>query len=251
MAICFCSPSNFSVFDNVETLIKIKTDSCFLTGHIKTLLGKNMIDQLDMRYGKVFEIKPFSEKTDSPRRKFCIIKIEFPDIGIVKQSVGQFAHHRTDMLGKTVLCLTNLASKNMFGQVSEVLVLGVSHPDGGVIPGDTQEAQATYLQPIHPIQFANKCVPKSLVPFDVWLTQEFRLAEVLRQSAEILKVRVDNESWTVPLITPLKMTIEGQHLIVARHPENPMQGRLPYSAQGEPMLAQPCDGRTRIGLKVF
>ncbi len=47
-----------------------------------------MIDRLDIRFGKVIDIRPFSDKPDSPRRKFCVIRVEFPGVG-VRQSVGR------------------------------------------------------------------------------------------------------------------------------------------------------------------
>lgn len=46
-----------------------------------------MIDLLDIRFGKVVDIRAFSDKADSPRRKFCVIKVDLPGVGI-RQSVG-------------------------------------------------------------------------------------------------------------------------------------------------------------------
>lgn len=210
-----------------------------------------MIDRLDFRFGRVCEIKPFSEKHDSPRRKYCVIKIEFLELGAIKQSVGQFVHHRADMLGETVLCLTNLGTKNMFGQPSELLILGLPHPKGGVIPGDKHEAQATFLQPVTSIWQPMDEEAKPAVMFDDWLATDILLGEVIEQTRECLKVHVGDEVWTVPLPAPLSMPIVSQQVIVVRDRAHLLQGILPQTARGEPILAQPREKIDKTGVKIY
>jgi tRNA-binding protein len=213
-----------------------------------------MIDRLDIRFGKVIDIRPFSDKPDSPRRKFCVIRVEFPGVG-VRQSVGQFARHKDDLLGRTVLCLINLGSKNMFGQASEVLVMGVPHPDGGVIPGDAHEAQATYLEPLEGFAPAvgSGSEAKPQQNFEDWLTADIRLGEVVDQSESALTLRVaaEQETWTVPLPAPMAASVVGRRLITARVPQRPGHGQLPLAADGTPLLARPNDPRPVPGAKVY
>jgi tRNA-binding EMAP/Myf-like protein len=209
-----------------------------------------VIDSLDIRFGKVCEIKPFSAKPDSPRRKYCIIKVEFPELGVVKQSVGQFAHHKNDMEGRTVLCLTNLGVRNMFGQPSEILILGVPHPDGGIIPGDTHEAQATYLQAIAPESVCASNDIKPVASYDDWSAADIRLVEVVGQTECALEVKLNDELMTVPLAAPLTTHLVGRNTIVVRDGTQQSRGLLPMTVQGAPLLAEPREN-VRVGAKVY
>lgn len=212
-----------------------------------------MLDKFDIRFGKVCEVRPFSDKPDSPRRKYCIIKIEFPELGLVKQSIGQFAHHKCDMLDEWVLCLINLDAKNMFGQTSELLILGVPHPKGGVILGDKHEAQATFLQPLFPLKqmVAEDLKPKPVMTFDSWLRADILLGEIIDQSPVFLKMQVAEEVWTVLLSGPLSSGLIGQQLIVARDHTRSLHGILPQTAAGEPILARPRERIEKSGAKVY
>lgn len=210
-----------------------------------------MIDRLDIRFGKVSEVKALSEKSDSPRRKFCIVTVEFPGVGVL-QSVGQFSHHRSDMLGEWVLCLINLGTRNMFGHVSEMLVLGIPHPDGGVVEGDRQEAQATYLSPATSEVPGSAGPRKPEVPLDEWLATDMRLGEVVGQSSESLQVQVSAQTWAITLSAAVDLPVEGQgRLIVARDPGHTLIGLVPRTASGGLLLARPKDTRGQLGSKVY
>ncbi len=141
----------------------------------------------------------------------------------------------------------------MFGQPSEILVMGVPHADGGVIPGDTQESQATDLAPVSPIESAPADAPKPQRPFDQWLAADLRLAQVVEQTEATLHVRASAEgaTWVVPLTAALGLSLTGQSLVVARDPADETRGHLPMSLGGVPLLAQPSDGRVQLGAKVY
>ncbi|MBW8832186.1 MAG: hypothetical protein JF606_22795 [Burkholderiales bacterium] len=211
-----------------------------------------MIDQLDIRFGHVVDIRLFSDKPDSPRRKFCVIRVEFPGVGI-RQSVGQFARHKNDLLGRTVLCLINVGSKNMFGQPSEILVMGLPHPDGGVISGDAHEQQATFLAPVADDTPTPAGDPKPQLNFDEWLAADLRLVEVIDQSAASLTVHAsgEGERWSVALPRSLSASLVGQRIIAARDAARPQHGHLPTLRDGSVLLARPNDPRPPIGAKVY
>lgn len=209
-----------------------------------------MTDRLDMRFGVVRGIRPFSDKASSPRRKYCIIDVEFPGIAPVRQSVGQFAHHKLDMEGSTVLCLINLGVKNMFGQPSEILILGVPHPNGGVIAGDDHEAQATFLQALVPPSFSEPNAIKPLASYDDWSAVDMRLGDVVGQTDSALTVQLDGGPVSVPLDAPLAAGLLGRSIIIALDRAQPSHGKLPLTAQGQPLFAEPRE-KVGAGAKVF
>ncbi|MFP4482292.1 MAG: tRNA-binding protein [Thermovirgaceae bacterium] len=100
--------------------------------------GKNLsqkitfedFEKVDIRVGKIIDVEDFSRaRTPSYR-----VKIDFGDETGVKKSSLQAKNDYTkeDMLGRYVICVVNFEPKNIAGFLSEVLVLGVPHEDGGL-----------------------------------------------------------------------------------------------------------------------
>lgn len=88
-------------------------------------------DRLDIRVGTVVEARPFPEA----RRPAIKLVIDFgPPLG-AKRSSAQLTGHYTPetLLGRQVLAVVNLPSRQIGPFVSEVLTLGVPDPDGAVV----------------------------------------------------------------------------------------------------------------------
>lgn len=83
-----------------------------------------------MRVGKIIEAKPHPKA----RKPAYILKIDFGDYG-VKTSSAQITdlYKPEDLVGRLVICATNLEPKNIAGVISEVLVLGVPDEMGRVV----------------------------------------------------------------------------------------------------------------------
>ncbi len=89
-----------------------------------------MIKGVEMRVGRVIEARPHPRA----RKPAYILKIDFGEYG-VKTSSAQITDLYTpeELVGRTVVCVTNLPPKNIAGVVSEVLVLGVPDEKGRVV----------------------------------------------------------------------------------------------------------------------
>jgi tRNA-binding protein len=87
-------------------------------------------DKVDMRVGKIIEVEDFPRA----RKPSYRVKIDFGDeIGIKNSSLqAKTDYAKEDMLGRYVICVVNFEPKNIAGFLSEVLVLGVPHEDGGL-----------------------------------------------------------------------------------------------------------------------
>ncbi len=85
-------------------------------------------EKIDMRLGKVIEVKDFPEA----RKPAYQLTIDFgPEIGIKKSSaqlVG--AHSKEDLLGKMVVCVVNFPPRQVGPFISEVLTLGFKNTAG-------------------------------------------------------------------------------------------------------------------------
>ena len=94
------------------------------------LISLKEFEKVDIRVGRIIEVTDF-ERAKFPTYKF---KIDFgKEIGI-KQSCGRFKSDYTPdkLLSKQCLAVVNFPPKNIAGFESQVLVLGVSKPDGGI-----------------------------------------------------------------------------------------------------------------------
>ncbi len=83
-----------------------------------------------MRVGRIIEAKPHPKA----RKPAYILKIDFGEYG-VKTSSAQITdlYKPEDLVGRLVICATNLEPKNIAGVISEVLVLGVPDERGRVV----------------------------------------------------------------------------------------------------------------------
>ncbi|HEY2813940.1 MAG TPA: hypothetical protein VGJ03_10800 [Acidimicrobiales bacterium] len=89
---------------------------------------------VDMRVALV-QSAPLASGTNAPSR---LVTLDVGHLG-TRQSVAQFALvDESDLVGKHVIACVNLAPRQIGAHLSEVLVLGVLHPD-------TPEGQAQAL----------------------------------------------------------------------------------------------------------
>ncbi len=87
-------------------------------------------EKLDIRVGKIIAVEDFPE-AKKPAYK---LRIDFGEIG-VKTSSARIVdlYTKEELLGKLVICVTNLAPRNIGPFISEVLTTGFYRPDGSVV----------------------------------------------------------------------------------------------------------------------
>ncbi|CAG4900250.1 hypothetical protein [Acidithrix sp. C25] len=91
---------------------------------------------VDIRVGRVISA-PFAVGTRSPSREMTL---DFGVLGL-RRSIGQFALiPEDDLVGHNILAVVNLGPRKIGKYTSEVLVLGVRHPES-----PTNQAQALPL----------------------------------------------------------------------------------------------------------
>jgi tRNA-binding protein len=85
-------------------------------------------EKIDMRLGKVIEVKDFPEA----RKPAYQLTIDFgPEIGTKKSSAQLLpAHSKEDLLGKMVVCVVNFPPRQVGPFISEVLTLGFKNSAG-------------------------------------------------------------------------------------------------------------------------
>lgn len=87
-------------------------------------------EKLKMHVGSIIDVQ------DSPkaRKPAYQLKIDFGAFGI-KNSSAQITEHysKEELLGKQVIGVLNFPPKQIANFISECLVLGIYHQDGGVI----------------------------------------------------------------------------------------------------------------------
>lgn len=108
----------------------------------KITFGK--FQNVDMRVGQIVSA-PLAEDTEHPCR---VMRIDAGHLGTFT-SVGQYALYEEEMLvGRKVIICCNLSPREMGKYISEVLVMGVPHPDS---PSTQSQAM--------PLQVDDRAVP--------------------------------------------------------------------------------------------
>lgn len=84
-----------------------------------------------MRIGKILEVEDFPQA----RKPAYRLRIDFgPEIGVKKSSAQLTTRYKKeDLLGRKVIAVVNFPPKQVANFVSEVLVLGVTDANGGII----------------------------------------------------------------------------------------------------------------------
>src|SRR5262249_4123661 len=92
-------------------------------------------DALDIRAGRIVKVEDAQTRKPTYR-----LSIDFgPEIGS-KVSCGAYRNYAKEaLLGRTVICVINFATKKMGPETSEVLVLGVANPAGETIYLTTEQ----------------------------------------------------------------------------------------------------------------
>lgn len=80
-----------------------------------------------LQVGRILEAEPFPE---ARKPKLCKLRIDLGERTV--QSAAQLLYHYTpeELIGRQVLCATNLGRVRIAGFTSEVLVVGVPGDDG-------------------------------------------------------------------------------------------------------------------------
>lgn len=94
---------------------------------------------IDIRVGTVLHAEPFERATKPSIR----LEIDFgPELGIKKSSAQLTVHYTPEALvGRQVVAVTNIGTRNIAGFISECLVLGAM----------PQPTEVVLLGPAHPV----------------------------------------------------------------------------------------------------
>ena len=88
------------------------------------------LEKLDLRVGKILEVNDFPE-AKKPAYKLLI---DFGEFGTKTSSSGiTDIYTKTELVGKLVVCVTNLPPRKVGSFVSEVLTTGFYRDDGAVV----------------------------------------------------------------------------------------------------------------------
>lgn len=88
-----------------------------------------MFQSVDMRVGQILEVRAF----DRARQPTYQVRVDLgAEIGERWSSARITNYPKEELVGMQVVCVVNLPPKNIAGFMSEVLILGVSNPNGGI-----------------------------------------------------------------------------------------------------------------------
>jgi tRNA-binding protein len=94
--------------------------------------------KIDFRLGTILRVLPF-EKARKPAYQVWVDL--GPDLGVKKSSAQLTTHYQPeDLLGKQVLCVCNLAPRQVADFMSEVLITGFSSEEGGIWVATSDQA---------------------------------------------------------------------------------------------------------------
>ncbi len=87
--------------------------------------------KVDIRVGTVVQAEPFPEA----RKPAIKLWVDFGDELGVKKSSAQITKHYTvdSLIGRQVMAVVNFPPRQIGPMKSEILVLGVSDPEGGIV----------------------------------------------------------------------------------------------------------------------
>lgn len=88
-------------------------------------------DKIELRIGTIMRVEPF-EKARNPSFKIWVDL--GGDLGLKKSSAQVTAHYQPqDLIGKQVLCVCNLAPRQIADFMSEILITGFSDEKGDIV----------------------------------------------------------------------------------------------------------------------
>jgi tRNA-binding protein len=110
-----------------------------------TVQKEATFDLLDIRLGRVLTVKA----AENARKPSYVIQADFGKFG-VRTSVGRLTRHAADeLVGKQVLGVLNFEPREIAGQVSEFLCLGVQYPGA-------DSGEATIVTPLVAAKIGSK-----------------------------------------------------------------------------------------------
>jgi tRNA-binding protein len=98
---------------------------------------------VEMRVGRIERVEEFPEARNPSYKLYIYFGDE---IGLRQTSAQVTRYSATELVGTQVVCVLNFPPKRIAGFKSEVLVLGVPHPEGGI----------SLLRPEHTVELGGR-----------------------------------------------------------------------------------------------
>ena len=95
-----------------------------------------------MRVGRIIDVNDFPEA----RKPAYILTVDFGPLGTRKTSAQVTNYTMEELLERNVVAVFNFPAKQIGPIMSEVLVLGVSDPEGGIV----------LIGPDHPVELGSR-----------------------------------------------------------------------------------------------